>query len=52
MRTPKVVVFRTRLLAATVAIDVWLLPPVPAMNSGIPFAASSWPLGFCGAKRS
>jgi hypothetical protein len=52
LSTPKVVAFRTSLLAAVVTNDVWFAPPVPTMNSRIPRALSTVPFGVCGAKRS
>jgi hypothetical protein len=44
--------FRTWLFEATETIEVWFEPPVPTMNSRIPFCASDFPDASCGAKRS
>jgi hypothetical protein len=50
-RIPKLDVSRTTLLAATVAIEVWLAPPVPTVISSMPLTGSATPAGVCGAKR-
>jgi hypothetical protein len=49
--TPNVSALRTSLLGATLPIEVWLLPPVPTMNSRMP-CASGAPAAVWGAKRS
>src|SRR5881394_3306088 len=45
LSTPYVELFRTSLLAATDANELWPAPPVPTTNSRIPNAGSAVPSG-------